>query len=242
MKTKVVFLQCMILSAVVFGQNEMQKPLPEIEVIPPKFSAAETFWNGKKIESIDDYLKANVEYPEKALNEGYYGTEVIQFVVTPKGELAEFKVINSVCSDIDEEVVRVLKTTNGSWKPALVNSAPVPMAKEVSLVFVLNESDDFVSMAKSYSKQGNKKLFIEKNPKKALKYYDMGIALLPNEYSLLLARGMCRFELGNEEGARSDWNRCRIISETDKVQIDPTYMAEIKKLKGYSEMMQLTQK
>ncbi|MDP2888038.1 MAG: energy transducer TonB, partial [Bacteroidota bacterium] len=152
MKTKVVFLQCMILSAVVFGQNEMQKPLPEIEVIPPKFSAAETFWNGKKIESIDDYLKANVEYPEKALNDGYYGTEVIQFVVTPTGELAEFKVINSVCRDIDEEVVRVLKTTNGSWKPALVNSEPVPMAKEVSLVFVLNESDDFVSMAKSYSK------------------------------------------------------------------------------------------
>ncbi|MDP2844208.1 MAG: tetratricopeptide repeat protein, partial [Acetobacterium sp.] len=87
-----------------------------------------------------------------------------------------------------------------------------------------------------------KKLFIEKNPKKALKYYDMGIALLPNEYSLLLARGMCRFELGNEEGARSDWNRCRILSEAEKVQLDPEYWADSEKLKGYNEMMQLTQK
>ena len=242
MKTKVVFLQCMILSAVVFGQNEMHESLPEIEVIPPKFPAAETFWNGKKIESIDDYLKANVEYPEKALNDGYYGTEVIQFIVTPSGELAEFKIINSVCPEIDEEVVAVLKTTNGSWKPASVNSQPVPMVKEVSLVFKLKETADFVSMAKSYSKQGNKKLFLENSPKKALRYYDMGIALLPNEYSLLLARGMCRFELGNEDGARRDWDRCRILSETDKVQIDPTYLAEIKKLKGYAEMIQLTQK
>jgi tetratricopeptide (TPR) repeat protein len=99
-----------------------------------------------------------------------------------------------------------------------------------------------VSRAKSYSNQGNKKLFLENDPKKALKYYDMGIALLPNEYALLVTRGMCLFELGNEDEARRDWERCRILSETDKVQIDSIYLTDIKKLKGYSEMIQLIQK
>lgn len=242
MKTKVVFLQCMILSAVVFGQNEMQKSLPEIEVIPPNFPAVETIWNGKKINSINDYLKEYVEYPERALNDGYYGTEVVQFVVTTAGELADIKIVNSICPDIDIEVIRVLKTTNGSWQPASVNSKPVPMAKEVSLVFNPNKTVDFVSRAKSYSNQGNKKLFLENDPKKALKYYDMGIALLPNEYALLVTRGMCLFELGNEDEARRDWERCHILSETDKVQIDSIYLTDIKKLKGYSEMIQLIQK
>lgn len=94
----------------------------------------------------------------------------------------------------------------------------------------------------SISNQGNKKLFIENNPKKALKYYDMGIALLPNDYALLGTRGMCLFELGNEDEARRDWERCRILSETEKVQIDSIYLTDIKKLKGYSEMIQLIQK
>ena len=243
MKTKVVFLQCMILSIVVFGQIEGQKTLPETEVIPPKFPAVETTWNWKKIQSIDDYLRANIEYPEKALNEGYYGTEVVQFVVTPAGELADFKVINSVCREIDEEVIGVLKSTNGSWKPASVNTEPVPMVKEVSVVFKLKGTYDFVSMAKRFLNSGNKKFFLKKNPKKALKYYNRGIALLPNQYTLLVARGMCRFELGNEEGAIRDWNRIKTLSDSDNNHLETIYLADdFRKFKGYSEMLKLTQK
>jgi len=51
------------------------------------------------------------------------------------------------------------------------------------------------------------------------------------------------FELGDEDGARSDWNRIRNITDSNKNQLDPIYIADdIRKFKGYSEMMQITQK
>lgn len=243
MKTKVVFLLCMILSVIVFGQNEKQKILFETKVVPPKFPVIKTTIQGKSIESINDYLGSYVQYPDKALNSSSEGTEVIQFVVTPSGELISFNVINSVSSDFDHEVIRVLKLTNGNWKPGTVDGEPVAMIKEVSLVFKLLKNTNFVSMAKKYSAKGGKMLFVEKNPKKAIRYFDMGITLLPNEESLLTMRGICKFELGDENGARSDWNRIRNLSDSDKNQLEPVYLADdIRKFKGYSEMMQITQK
>ena len=209
MKAKVIFILCMILSVITFGQNSKSNSLEEIEVIPPTFPEAESICQGKNVESINDYLSNNIEFPQMSVNSGLQGTEVIQFVVTPKGELTDFNVINSVSSEIDKEVIRVLEVTSGLWKPAHINGEPVAMVKEVSLVFKLNEKDDFKVMAKKFANQGNKMLFIKKDPKRALKYYDMGITLLPNEESLLATRGLCKYELGDEEGARRDWNRIK---------------------------------
>ena len=61
--------------------------------------------------------------------------------------------------------------------------------KEVSVSFKMAETADFVTIAKTYFKQGNKRMLIKSNPKRALKYYERGIALLPNEKCILLARG-----------------------------------------------------
>jgi len=129
------------------------------------------------------------------------------------------------------------------WKPASVNGEPVAMVKEVSLVFKLHKSNDFRLMAKNCSDKGNKMLFIKKDPQKALKYYDMGITLLPNEESLLAARGLCKYELGDEEGARRDWNRIKTLIENGNIPTEPDYLTDdFRELKGYDTMTQMTRK
>ncbi|MBA4409771.1 MAG: energy transducer TonB [Bacteroidota bacterium] len=240
MKTKVIFILCMILTVITFGQNGKSNTMKEIEVISPTFPGTETIWQGKNVKSIDDFLANNIEFPQKSVNGRLQGTEVIQFVVTPKGELIEFNVINSVCSEIDKEVIRVLEVSSGMWKPASVNGEPVAMVKEVSLVFKLHKSNDFRLMAKNCSDKGNKMLFIKKDPKKALKYYDMGITLLPNEESLLAARGLCRYELGDEEGARRDWSRIKTLYENGNIQFEPDYLTDdFREFKGFAELIQI---
>lgn len=243
MKTKVVFLLCMIVSVVGFGQNEIQELMTETKVVPPKFPIVKTPIQDKSIESINDYLASFVQYPDNAVKTWLEGTEVVRFVVTPTGELTNFKVINSVCSDIDKEVIRVLNFTSGQWRPGTVDGEPVAMEREVSMNFKIFEKTDFVTMARKFLIQGGNLLFVEKNPKKAMRYLEKGINLLPNEESLLTIRGMCKYELGDKEGARSDWDRIKNLSDKDKNQLAPTYLAkDFSQFNGYAEMIQRTRK
>lgn len=212
MKANVIFILGMILSVITFGQNDNSNSREEIKVIPPTFLGAEKIWQGKVVESIDDFLAHNIEYPQEPLNCGLQGTEVIRFVVSATGELTDYTVINSVCNEIDKEVIRVLETTNCLWTPASVNGEPIAMQKEVSLVFKLHKNNDFRLMAKSLANRGNKLLFVKKDPKKALKYFNQGIRLTPNEESLLIARSICNFKLGNEEAALEDWDRIMTLN------------------------------
>lgn len=238
MKTKVLFILCMIISVITFGQNDKSNSMEEIKVIPPAFLGIETIWQGKDVESIDDFLANNIEYPQKSVNCGLQGTELIQFVVTSTGELTDYNVINSVCCEIDKEVIRILELTSGLWKPATVNGDPIAMVKEVSLAFKLHPGNDFMMMAKNFADRGNKFLFVKKDPKKALKYYNQGIMLTPNEESLLIARSLCNFELGNEVAARTDWERLMSLNNSVNHAFDTIELTyDLSEFKGFAEMV-----
>jgi hypothetical protein len=240
MKTNVIFLTCMLIAAFSFAQNrphDFQNELNENEVIPPKFCATDKVFHGESIETIDEFLSKNVVYPVQSATCRFQGTELVRFTVNPSGELTNFEVINSVCKKMDEEVINILKLTNGMWQPGFVNGRPVVMEKEVSVAFVLHPSNNFIEMAKEYMKRGNVLLFEKSNPKRALKYYDMGINLLPNNETLLAARGLCKYEMGDEMGAERDWERLKIVagrnksaSETEKLAVNFIPM------RGYTKM------
>ena len=121
----------MVMSIIAFGQEPKQM-LEEVEVTPPKFTGIEgvvTIIQNESIATIDDYLIKNIEYPEESVQRWLEGTAVVQFVVTANGEVTNFEVINSVSFDIDDELIRVLETTNGMWQPGLNNGRPVAMEK-----------------------------------------------------------------------------------------------------------------
>jgi TonB family protein len=223
MKRNLFFAINMLAAVFAFGQNQSLK---EIEVKAPMFRS-------EFYDDINDFLLSGIEYPAEAFKAGYEGTEVIRFVVAPNGTVTDFKVINSVTDAIDKEVIRVLKITNGMWIPRYENGEPVAMSKEVSVVFQISPSADFVAMAKSYLAKANQILFIDRQPKKALKYLDKGVNLLPHDETLLVVRGMCRYELGNETGAQEDWDR---IADTGKIALGE-YTAQLEVMKGYNNLM-----
>ena len=219
MKRKLFFAVSMLVTVFAFGQNQ---ELKEIEVKAPMFRS-------EFYDDINDFLLSGIEYPTEAAKAGYEGTEVIQFMVTQNGDVTDFKVINSVSDLIDKEVIRILKITNGMWIPRYEKGLPVATNKEVSIVFKLSPATDFVAMAKRYLVKANQMFFIEKQPKKALKYLDKGINLLPQDETLLVVRGMCRYELGDEAGAKDDWTR---IADTGNIALNE-FTSQLEETKGY---------
>jgi TonB family protein len=227
MKKSVVLLASMLIAGFAFGQNQ---DLNEIEVTAPQFQS-EIF------KSVNDFLNNSVEYPPESKNARLQGTEVVQFIVTPTGEITDFTIINSVSPEIDQEVIRVLDVTNGKWKPGTANGEPVAMVKEVSVAFFLHSEDELVKTAKQYQQQGNNYMFVKNNPEKALKFYNRGIVLLPYEESLLAARGLCKYQIGDEDGAYNDWKRLKTLAERSNPDVEIEKLVQnFTALKGYTEM------
>jgi len=98
MKKIVNFLICLIISIMAIGQNETQNSevgLDESEVSPPIFTGNE---NGVAFPEADnsalkDYLLKGIICPEPI----WEGEEIVQFTVTPSGNVTNLMVINSVC-------------------------------------------------------------------------------------------------------------------------------------------------
>lgn len=247
MKTFFILVMCIMISVIVFGQ-QTSKMVDEVQVIPPRFAGINDIakkFQEEKFESIDDYLAKNVKYPEEAIKNKQEGTEVIQFEVTPRGELTNFNVINSVSPEIDEAIINLLKATSGMWLPGQNNGEPVAMENEVAVAFKYGEfeafakSKDFKDLAKLLLKKGNHELLVKNNPKKALKHYSRGIRYLPNEDCLLLSRGICKYELGDTEGARHDWQRMSIAGIDNEAK---NIAEDFSALKGYIELTAMLKK
>ena len=247
MKKYFVLLVCLTVSFIAFGQSEMKNVISgaEVEVTAPQFTGIENvvaLTSANRSLLIKEYLVKKANYPKRALSCNKEGTEVIKFIVNHDGTLSNFAVINSICNEIDNELIRVLKTTSGMWQPGENNGKPVAMEKEVSLIFIAGHFEDvkeyFTANATNSFTQGNKKMFLKHNYKKALRYYDQGMRYLPYETSLLYVRGVCKYELGDKEGAIKDWNRIVELGGMDFTDI----AYDTSKMKGYSEMAEILKK
>ncbi len=203
MKTRLIIAACVLMATISFAQNQ---EITEIEVIAPKF-------HNELYNSVNDFLNNNVEFPSETKNAGLQGTEIVQFVVTADGQIKEYEIVNSVSTDVDNEVIRILEATNGKWEPGTVNGNPVEMKTEVLVSFFLSSEEDLIKAAKNYRKKADKMMLVKNNPKKALRNYDQGLVLLPFEESLLAMRSLCHYEMGNMDKAEKDWNRLKSISK-----------------------------
>ncbi len=248
MKTKLLFVGWMLFASMVTGQNNTfisQNNPGEIIVTPPTFVGNKISINTDKNSLINEYLTENVQYPPKAKKLGYEGTEIVQFTVTENGDIIDFKVINSICYDIDNEVIKALISTKGMWKPGYNNEIPVSMSKEVSMVFFIpdvsekSQKDQFKELANESFKKGTLTFFVKKEPKKALRHYNQGLNYLPYDKSLLLMRGLCKYELGDQVGAVEDWNRMTNLGEEINMN---EYSALIENTKGYNKLMAIMNK
>jgi TonB family protein len=82
------------------------------------------------------YLEQNLQYPVQALNNQVEGKVTIQFTVEKSGALSDFKVVKSLGSGCDEEVIRLIK--NGpAWSPTKKASEALSDRVKVRVRFVL---------------------------------------------------------------------------------------------------------
>jgi len=228
----IVALLLLISTVSTFGQN-VKHSLPESTITAPEFKANfQNDGNGY----LKNYLFRHLEYPENSLQWNQEGTVVAQFIVTSNGEVTDLTIINSLSQDIDREVIRVLMSTSGMWRPAFENGKPVDKVKEVSIAFApgeLNPDKRFVREAKEYLALGNKQFYNKKNNKNALYFYDKAVRYVPNDKSLLATRGICKYQLGDKTGACRDWNRIRTLGGME----GDAYLDNFCEYKGYSEMI-----
>lgn len=235
MKTKLIFLLFFLFSVAAVGQSVISKE--GVSISPAKFTGIQvavpvTVEN--HYPSVESYLKDRIAYPGIAQDRYDQGAEVIGFTVSPKGELTDFKVVNSVCQEIDDVVIKAIEETRGMWKPAVINGEAVAMEKEVTLVFKLSDQPNYFNVhAGKYFTKGAEMVLVNHNPSKALKFLDKGIVLLPNDRCLLAFRGLTRFELGDKTGAVQDWTRIKKLGGLEGDDYIKTYVT----MNGYEQMM-----
>ena len=212
MKPKVFSISLTVILIMTVAHMSAQERLNErgilpIYITPPIFPATEVVVHGQEAASINEYLFQHVEYPLATAQKHYMGTEVVRFKVSAEGELSSYEVINSVSPEIDEEVIRILATTSGNWIPGTINGIPSAQTREVSMVFKPHPKYDLVRDAREYQDKGNRMMFIKDHPGRAIKYYNRAVKLLPYEESILAARCLCRYEMGDQKGALEDLDR-----------------------------------
>lgn len=222
MKTAAIFVFSLMMSVITFGQLNPQILSDDLHTTPPEFPGSVHSYQYPDATSIEEYLSNKVQYAQNEVDGSPPGTEVISFVVTSTGDLTEFRVINSVSTAIDEEVIRLLKTTSGCWRPGYTNGGPVDMEQEVSLVLIPYANYDIVKEARNYLEKGIRLLDIQKNPRKALECLNKAIRLRPNNECILAARSRCKYELGDEFGAIQDCRRIMYLNSANGQELTAT--------------------
>jgi tetratricopeptide (TPR) repeat protein len=243
MKTILLIAMCLAFFAVVQGQEREINP-GQSDITPPEFHGKnfEMFTQDKPCASLNDYLRGCACYPDESIKRRVEGTEVVEFVVTPEGKLTAFYVINSLSPEIDAHVISLLEKTSGMWSPCRIDNKVVPMRSEVSIVFKWNEFEelkaaDFPEKAKIHFDKGSRQLLVLRKPEKAIKHFNAGIRYLPKDESLLMIRGICRYELGDENGALNDWERMKALENSrSKFQ---QYAESLYEFKGYELLSDL---
>lgn len=246
MKTITILIAIVLAASTLFAQDT-KKDLEEIKVTPPKFTGivqAVEIQDQNDFVSFEKYLVNNLQYPEDVISNGAEGTELVRFEVNADGKLSSFEVINSVAPEIDAAIYDILQTTCGMWKPGEANGQPVSMEKEIAIEFKwkqfesLNQTRDFDELAKQYMTKGTEQLIHKNNANKALKLFNHGINFRPKEDCLLMGRGLCKYELGDKEGAMADWTRMQSSGISDEAF---AILDDYNNLKGYAHLETLLQ-
>jgi len=82
------------------------------------------------------YLSQNLHYPKKAIKNNIQGRVLLQFEVDREGNISEIEVLNQVDPLLDEEAIRLIKTSP-PWTPGMQNGRRVKSYKKVEIEFKL---------------------------------------------------------------------------------------------------------
>lgn len=100
------------------------------------------------------FIRQNMEYPEKAIEEEVSGTVLIACTVEPDGSVADPHVFLGSEPLLNDEAIRLVGLTSGKWIPATRNGKNIADEKVIPVTFTLN--DDGVKIVQNTNKSGKK--------------------------------------------------------------------------------------
>lgn len=99
---------------------------------------AGALFNGKPAEdAFREYIGRNMNYPQIAIDNGIYGKVFVQFVIDQKGNVIDLQVLRSVDPSLDNEALRLIRSTSGMWTPGKQREKPVKVRYTFPITFRL---------------------------------------------------------------------------------------------------------
>ncbi len=86
---------------------------------------------GNKI--LKEFIKIHIDYPEKDFQQKVQGTVTINFTVDNKGNILNYKVVNSVSNSLDSACISIFKLI--LWNPATSLGKPVAGESEFAIKY-----------------------------------------------------------------------------------------------------------
>ncbi len=91
------------------------------------------------------YVGANIQYPKDAVAQKLQGKVQVKTVIDEKGNITDAKIVRGVCPSIDEEALRVIRSTSGSWESGRVDERPAKVYKYLSVNFRIDTTNEAVA-------------------------------------------------------------------------------------------------
>lgn len=115
------------------AENEEQEKVFNLVEQMPEFEGGN--------DALMSFISKNMVYPSAAKENAIQGTIFLSYVVQADGSLSDIKVLRSVYGgyELDREAIRVLKLTNGKWKPGKQNGKPVNVEMKLPFRFLLKQ-------------------------------------------------------------------------------------------------------
>jgi TonB family protein len=131
-------------------QSEIEKVFPkpsEVQTKDSSTTASETSETPLEVaeimpefpggtEALLSFIKDNVEYPQKAIDEQTEGRVIIRFVVNSNGEISDPTILKGINKNLDQAAIDVINKLP-RWKPGQQDGQPVSVRFTLPIVFKL---------------------------------------------------------------------------------------------------------
>lgn len=136
------------LTLMLFACSQPDKSSPESAGIDPASVSGEVYENVEVMpefpggmDRLTEYLSSNINYPEKAKNEGMEGKVIVSFIIDKNGSVKDTKAMNNIGYGLEEEAVRVISGMP-DWKPGMNNGKNVNVSYTIPIKFALDHKKD----------------------------------------------------------------------------------------------------
>ncbi|WP_207421814.1 hypothetical protein [Desertivirga brevis] len=132
------------------------------------------------------------------------------YIVGKDGRADSLKIIESFSPAFDKKIIKNFNKTKDNWQPAKLNgkAVAVQMKQEYH-----HFSSNTMLPVMDYSMKGSKAMK-ENDFTAALYFFDKGLEKLPTNIEMLYKRALCKYELGNKEGACKDLNLIQQLGDS----------------------------